>query len=188
MSFAGVLAIGLVVSCDSGGSATQSGSISVGGPGATNEGSDTSGSGVDVNLEVSYANDIFTGINSVRVSAGGGRVALIRDAALDAIAAGHNATMISAASPFGAIQTGHANVQSRADSVFDAGYNGFAENTGGIRGYASSEVPSEFVDGWVNSAGHYQNIIGDYTHSGIAVTVDTRDGTVYSTQIFARLP
>ncbi len=150
-----------------------------------NTGTGATNSGANSGLEQSYGVQVFNGINSERTSTG--LNALTRDSQMDALAASHNAYLIGQSSGSGGnIQTNHDNAQSRADANTARGFIKFGENTGGIRGYASSVVASTFVDGWVASPGHYTNIIGDYTHTGVAVTVDTRDGTIYSTQIFAK--
>jgi uncharacterized protein YkwD len=46
-------------------------------------------------------------------------------------------------------------------------YKGIAENIG--RGYSSGE---EAVQGWLNSPGHYNNIMGDYHHIGVGFQKD----------------
>ena len=42
------------------------------------------------------------------------------------------------------------------------------------------------VQGWLESAGHKENIEGDYTHFGLAVTTDAA-GRKYYTNIFAKI-
>jgi uncharacterized protein YkwD len=51
----------------------------------------------------------------------------------------------------------------------DSGYSyaGIAENIG--RGHSSGE---EAVQGWLNSQGHYNNIMGDYQHIGVGFAKD----------------
>jgi len=144
---------------------------------STNEGANQS-------LEDSYAKEIFDGINAQRV--GNGLVPLTRNSLMDSLAAAHNATMINQANPGGVIDVNHDNVQSRANAIVADGFTSYGENTAGIRGYSSSVVPNTFLIGWINSPGHFDNIVGNFTHSGISVTVDSRDGTIYATQIFAK--
>ncbi len=149
-----------------------------------NEGSNADNSGANSNLENSYALQIFNGINGERSQRS--LSALTRDSQMDSLAASHNADMISRANPGGDIETDHNNAQSRASTIAPRGFKSYGENTAGIRGYSSSIVSSTFVDGWVASPGHFRNIIGNYTHTGVAVTVDSRDGTIYATQVFAK--
>ncbi|MGJ8657511.1 MAG: CAP domain-containing protein [Akkermansiaceae bacterium] len=197
MSVAGTLGlccISFLTSCDGSSSSSGSGEGLEGvvieipdNPDEVNEenvGSDADNTGANEALEASYGAQVYDGINAERTSAG--RSVLIRDSQMDALAASHNAFMISVASPGGTIQTGHDNAQSRAEANAARGFRSFGENTAGIRGYSSSVVARTFVDGWVASSGHYVNIIGDYTHTGVAVSVDSRDGTIYATQIFAK--
>lgn len=42
------------------------------------------------------------------------------------------------------------------------------------------------VDGWIKSPGHHRNLVGDFTHCGIAVCRGY-DGYWYFTQIFAKM-
>lgn len=49
--------------------------------------------------------------------------------------------------------------------------------------YKTSEA---VLKGWLESAGHKENIEGDYTHFGLAVTTDAA-GRKYYTNIFAKL-
>lgn len=147
-------------------------------------GSDATNSGANETLEATYGDQVYDGINAERISAG--KSILIRDSQMDSLAAAHNAYLIGQANPGGVIDVNHDNAQARANANAARGFTKYGENTGGIRGYATSVVASTFVEGWVNSPGHFQNIIGDFTHTGVAVSVDTRDGTIYSTQIFAK--
>jgi len=39
---------------------------------------------------------------------------------------------------------------------------------------------------WMNSPGHRANIEGDYTHFGISVTIDTKTGKKYYTNMFMK--
>lgn len=47
--------------------------------------------------------------------------------------------------------------------------------------------PKSALDGWLNSPTHKINIIGDYTHFGIAIKVDPLTGDIYYTNIFAKI-
>ena len=155
-------------------------------PDNPNEATADTGNGADPNTdstqEEQYADEVFAAINQER--ADNGLPALVRDSSMGALCADHNNYMINNANPGGALEINHDNAQSRADALFAVGFKSFAENTAAHRGYPSGSVASEFVNGWVNSPGHLKNILGNYTSTGVAVTVDSRDGTVYATQIF----
>lgn len=43
------------------------------------------------------------------------------------------------------------------------------------------------LNAWLNSPGHKQNIEGNFTHFGIAVTIDATTGKKYYTNIFVRI-
>ncbi|KYQ90403.1 hypothetical protein DLAC_09021 [Tieghemostelium lacteum] len=58
-----------------------------------------------------------------------------------------------------------------------SGMGGVAENV--AAGYSSD---ASVVDGWKNSPGHYQNMIGDYVWIGMGMAL--KDGTPYWTQQF----
>jgi uncharacterized protein YkwD len=48
------------------------------------------------------------------------------------------------------------------------------------------KTAADVLQGWLNSPGHKENIEGDYTHFGIAVTSDAA-GDKYFTNIFAKI-
>ena len=116
--------------------------------------------------------------------------ALESDSRLISLGQQHNSAMAQQAKSSGSsdIQISHDNFSDRAEEAFTFGYNLVGENVGGIRGYAQEDVSDAFVNGWNNSPGHRENIVGDYSHTGIAVYVDPEDGTVYATQLFGRRP
>lgn len=49
------------------------------------------------------------------------------------------------------------------------------------RGIATAEF---FVEGWLDSPGHRKNIMGPFTHIGIAVVPDTAGRWVYAVTVF----
>ncbi|NGN93639.1 CAP domain-containing protein [Nocardioides sp. KC13] len=61
------------------------------------------------------------------------------------------------------------------------GWQGVGENV--AMGYPTG---AEMHRGWMNSDGHRANILGDYTHIGIAFVVG--DGTSWGVQVFAKYP
>jgi uncharacterized protein YkwD len=46
--------------------------------------------------------------------------------------------------------------------------------------------PSAVVEGWMNSSGHRRNILGNYTHIGVASCLNEK-GEPYYTQVFGRI-
>lgn len=49
------------------------------------------------------------------------------------------------------------------------------------------KTPEAAVKAWLDSPGHKENIEGDYTHFGLAVTTDPATGKKYYTNIFAKI-
>jgi uncharacterized protein YkwD len=47
-------------------------------------------------------------------------------------------------------------------------------------------TPESAMQAWLNSPGHKANILGDYTHFGISVTVDPATGRKYYTNMFMK--
>jgi uncharacterized protein YkwD len=47
-------------------------------------------------------------------------------------------------------------------------------------------TPESAMQAWLNSPGHKANILGDYTHFGISVTVDPVTGRKYYTNMFMK--
>lgn len=51
------------------------------------------------------------------------------------------------------------------------------------------DLANDFVEGWVNSPGHYKNIITkDYQLTGVAVSINEKKSLVYAVQKFAWIP
>lgn len=67
------------------------------------------------------------------------------------------------------------------DRLLRAGFDwrGWAENVG-----AGQPTPQDIFDGWMNSAGHRQNMLGDYDYIGVAV-VTGGNGVNYWTMVLA---
>ncbi len=196
--FTACLASVSLVSCDGGGrsdSVDNYKKIIVELPANPNEAINDTGNEVDPDtnssLEGQYADQIYTQINQERVSRGLStlsRDTAIGDSTIDTQCSDHNIYMRENATPGGILQINQDGVQSRIDNLVAAGYRSFAENSAAHRGVSSGAVASEFVKIWVNSSEHLKIITGNYTHTGVAVTVDSRDGTVYATQIFGLKP
>jgi len=65
----------------------------------------------------------------------------------------------------------HVNPYTGADPgsrAADAGYNWYSI---GENAYKSPQSPREAVRGWMNSPGHRANILGDYQHLGVGITL-----------------
>ncbi|MHA2501839.1 MAG: CAP domain-containing protein [Candidatus Kariarchaeaceae archaeon] len=71
-----------------------------------------------------------------------------------------------------------------ADRVEEAGvdYTAVGENLFWMEAGPGADVASEAVDGWVNSPGHYANILTSYAFTGIGVATD--GSQYYITQVF----
>ncbi len=67
-----------------------------------------------------------------------------------------------------------ATTEQRAHEAMDT--RGWAENIAG--GYTTPELA---VEGWINSPGHFENILGPYTHMGVGRS----DTEFFWTQNFA---
>ncbi len=105
---------------------------------------------------------------------------LQRNETLDRIAREHSRRMASGRVPFG-----HKGSEDRADQVRTGrAISTVAENVAKLKGYP--DPASNVVRGWVESRGHRRNILGDYDLSGMGVA-RSRDGTLYFTQLFAKL-
>jgi uncharacterized protein YkwD len=46
--------------------------------------------------------------------------------------------------------------------------------------------PNKVVDGWMHSSGHRRNILGDFTHIGVASSLNEQ-GEPYYTQVFGKI-
>lgn len=120
---------------------------------------------------------IFRQINQFRQSKG--LAALRLDAAVSARARFHSQEMAGGAVPFG-----HDGFRGRADTIALAlPFRSIGENVAMNMGYA--DPAGNAVSGWLNSPSHYENIVGDFTTTGIGI--DRNDaGEYYFTQIFVK--
>jgi uncharacterized protein YkwD len=80
----------------------------------------------------------------------------------------------------GRVGFGHAGFAKRQSQVrkLDRTITSFAENVA----YGST-TGKDVVEGWKNSKGHRENILGPYKYIGIGIARDKR-GVIYYTQIF----
>ena len=95
---------------------------------------------------------------------------------LSAIAEKHSSNMARRRVPFG-----HSGFDKRSRQAQSAlqGVHAFAENVA-----FGQHSGKEVVDGWMRSAGHRQNILGNYRYIGIGVARNAK-GILYYTQVFA---
>ena len=131
-----------------------------------------------------YVRKVFDGINSFRISRE--LAPLKRDEEIERLAEIHNVCMISRVKPHKGLKISHRNSFDRFLILEDKGYISYGENTAAVRGHQEEQNVLKFVNGWITSPDHYRNIVGDFTHSGVAITIDRRDETIYGTQIFTK--
>ncbi len=92
----------------------------------------------------------------------------------------HSLDMASGAVPFG-----HDGAYSRFQRIINTipSATAFGENVAFNSGYANPAQTA--VQGWLQSPGHYANIVGDYNLAGVGVAVSINGG-YYFTQIFVK--
>jgi hypothetical protein len=116
------------------------------------------------------ADDIYALVNQARWA--NGQPGLIRNSAMDQVAANWAATMAS-----------NGTMAHNPDyaSQIPGGWTGAAENV--AQGHPSGTA---MHNGWMGSSGHRANILGNYTDIGIAFLVS--GGTTWGVQVFGRYP
>ena len=78
----------------------------------------------------------------------------------------------------------HDGFEKRVDAIAKSiPYRSAGENLAYNQGYR--KPVDQAVEGWLNSPGHYKNIVGDFDLTGVGV-VKTPQGRYYFTQIFIR--
>lgn len=119
--------------------------------------------------------DIIDGINNVRANYG--MSALTANKKLNKAAQGHSNNMANHNCLSHTL--GNSDMTQR---IKNAGYNyrSCAENIA----YTYHTDAEEVVNMWVNSQGHFDNILGNYRHIGVGVT--RRGSTVFYTTVFGR--
>jgi uncharacterized protein YkwD len=116
-------------------------------------------------------------VNEYRVR--NGLVELSSSSAIASVAREHSANMADGSVPFG-----HTGFTDRVKAIkSQIGGTAFAENVA-MNNHAGDTAQTAF-NGWINSAGHKKNILGNYNQTGIGVT-RSQNGSYYFTQIFAR--
>ncbi|MFQ6603800.1 CAP domain-containing protein [Flavobacterium sp. C3NV] len=77
----------------------------------------------------------------------------------------------------------HNDFTSRSNNIISVlGAKKVGENV--AYNYKTSEAA---VRAWLDSPGHKENIVGDFTHFGLSVTTDLKTGKKYYTNIFAKI-
>lgn len=87
----------------------------------------------------------------------------------------------------GRVAFGHDGFDERVDAVMEEMALVFAaENVAYTEGYG--DAASVAVEGWINSPGHQQNMVGDFDLGGVGVARSEDGRTLYFTHIFALTP
>ncbi len=126
---------------------------------------------------------IWAGINLERTKAG--LSALKFDARLSLAARGHAKDM--ADRNFFDHHSGKPGFDTPGDRIHQAGSfeQAWAENIAFLEGEPDSRIVATFVTGWMNSPGHFKNIMTpSFTHTGVGV-FKSSDGRVYAVQEFS---
>lgn len=108
-----------------------------------------------------------------------GLSALETDPLLGELARAHSEAMLAGDVPFS-----HDGFDTRAGEMQDAGYVSASENVAVNAGF--DDPVGTAVQGWLESEGHHDNIIGDWTHTGVGIATDGEQ--FYFTQLFGSLP
>ena len=106
-----------------------------------------------------------------------GKSELIVDTVLRREARNHSVNIATGKVPFG-----HEGYQERANTIFtEVGGTVFGDNV------AEGNYPdaSYFIDSWLNSPSHKENIDGDYNYTGVGIA-ETERGVKFATQIFLK--
>lgn len=133
----------------------------------------------------SLAGTLHAQVNSHRLAKG--RSPLPRHAGLDRLARQHSEFMLHNRGKFsvgGSSSLTHYGFEERALAAQRLmNMSNVAENIATCSGGFSSPATT-LVSAWTNSPGHAKNMKGDWSATGIGVSV-APDGTVFATQIFA---
>lgn len=115
--------------------------------------------------------ELFNAINDYRVSMG--MNALQFDGTAYQVAQNHNAYMINKN------RISHENFQHRAQELNEK-VNAVSVGENVAKNFPTNEG---VLDAWLNSKSHREAIEGDFTHTGISITINPK-GEPYFTQIF----
>ncbi len=108
-----------------------------------------------------------------------GLSALETDPLLGELARAHSEDMLGGDVPFS-----HDGFDTRAGEMQDAGYVSASENVAVNAGF--DDPVGIAVQGWLESEGHHDNIVGDWSHTGVGIATDGEQ--FYFTQLFGSLP
>ena len=123
------------------------------------------------------AQRVHAQINAYRKS--NGLSSLRYDNSIAAIALTHSRNMAGGSVPFS-----HDGFSGRAQQISKImNISTASENVAWNRGY--NDPVQTAVDGWIDSEGHLQNIVGDYNATGVGVAVNEND-EYYFTQLFVK--
>jgi uncharacterized protein YkwD len=132
----------------------------------------------DATVRADLESSVHSKVNSYRVSQG--KSALGYDNRIAEIARTHSRNMAK-----GAVEVGHDGFDGRVSQLKTVlGTSNIAVGENVAYNYGYSDPVQMAVDGWINSAGHRQNMIGDYNWTGIGVVAS--GGNYYFTQIFVK--
>ncbi len=126
-------------------------------------------------VSTSMVKDILMYVNQHRKSVGLPPLQLIDAATTESVK--HSADMAFRRMPFG-------------HDGFDDRMNAISKNIGQVSAMAENVAYGHLdakavVELWINSPGHKKNMEGNYNFTGIGLA-QTKDGTIYFTQIFIR--
>jgi len=82
----------------------------------------------------------------------------------------------------GVVAFGHDGFEARAEEIAEAGAYAVGENVAFNGGF--DDPVTIAVEGWIDSPPHHENIVGDFTHSGVGIAF-ADDDTVYFTHMFS---
>gem|GEM_PF-5716048 len=116
---------------------------------------------IPLSFSEKVSNHIFSLINAKRASTG--LKELVHDSRLDAASVAWSQKLAKDG------QLSH--------SSSGSGFGFWAENIAfiGIPNLSSEEFAQQFVGGWVRSPGHYQNLTGNYSFTGVGVTCSSAE-------------
>ena len=97
------------------------------------------------------------------------------DELLGELARLHSEDMLAGRVPFS-----HDGFDERAGTMAEAGFLASGENVAVNAGF--SDPVTTAVEGWLDSPGHHDNIVGDWTHTGVGIATD--GDQYYFTQLF----
>lgn len=120
---------------------------------------------------------VVTLINKVRVNCNLPEVCMKKD--LCSAAKGHSINMAS-----GKVEFGHDGFNDRARTIFKSGrHDSLGENVAYT--YLVEDPLMTSLEGWMNSQGHRENILGAFDETGVGIAF-SKQGRCYITQLFAK--